>query len=152
MLLRLFIQELHNIMTISQGQCGLKEEIDAENNIIIGDLTLSNILPPRLNNMTDWYKVMCGCECCIFTKCMNSSLLTWRGCHLKHLKDRSHNAQNRSSGGISGPSFETHINAVQPCVCHIYNNTADIDMTTMCPWTSKHHWLPHFKCVIHCCK
>ena len=57
---------------------------------------------------------------------MNSSLLTWRGCHLKHLKDRS-------SGGISGPGFETHINAVQPCVCHIYNNTADIDMTTMCP-------------------
>ena len=31
---------------------GLKESRDTENNIIIGDLTLRNILQPQLKNMT----------------------------------------------------------------------------------------------------
>ena len=51
--------------------------------------------------MNSRYKVMCGCECCISAKSMHSSLLTWRDRHLKDLKDRSNNEQNRRSGELS---------------------------------------------------
>ena len=47
------------------------------NNIIISDSTLQNILSLQLKEMTSWYKVMCGCECCISSKIMRSSLLSW---------------------------------------------------------------------------
>ena len=77
---------------------GTQEARDADNNIIISDLTLCNILPPQLKNMTSRYKVMCGCEYCVSSKSIHSSLLTWCDCHLKNLKDRSRNAQNTSSG------------------------------------------------------
>ena len=29
---------------------------------------------------------MCGCECCISTKSMHSSLISWRDCYLKKIK------------------------------------------------------------------
>ena len=45
-----------------------KEEREEENNIIISDSTLLNIIPPQLKNMPARYKVMCSCECCIYTK------------------------------------------------------------------------------------
>ena len=50
---------------------GLKEAIDADNNIIISDSTLRKILPPQLNNMAYQYKGMCGCECYISAKIMH---------------------------------------------------------------------------------
>ena len=78
--------------------------------------------------MTYQYKVMCGFVCCISAKIMHSSLLTWRGCCLNYLKDRSCNAQNRISGEISCCIFETNNNAVRPNGCHIYNTDEDIDM------------------------
>ena len=40
---------------------------------------------------------MCGCECCISTKSIHSSLLSWRDRYLKKLKDQSQNAQRRRS-------------------------------------------------------
>ena len=36
--------------------------------------------------MTLQYKLMCGCECCISVKIMQSSLLSWREHYLKNLK------------------------------------------------------------------
>ena len=54
----------------------MKEAINSEDNIIISDSILHNILPPQLKKMTAQYKVLCGCECCISAKSMNSSLLT----------------------------------------------------------------------------
>ena len=101
-----------------------KDEMDAEDNIIISDSTLHNILPPQLNNMTDQYKVTCGCECCISAKIMRSSLLKWRDLRFKQLKDRSHNAQNRRSGELSSRLFETYKNSARPHGCHIYNYSA----------------------------
>ena len=77
---------------------GLNEARDEENNIIISDLTLRYILPTQLNSMTYRYKVMCGCDWYISSKSMHYYLLTWHNCRLKHLKDRSHNAQNRRYG------------------------------------------------------
>ena len=86
---------------------------------------------------------MCGCECCMSSKSIHYLLLTWLGCNLKHLKDRSHNAQNRGSGEIYSRIFKTYNNAVQPHGCHIYNNSAYISMEKICTYTSKHHGIPH---------
>ena len=100
LLLKVFVWELHNSMAITPEEGGLKEARDADNNIIISDFTLYSIIPPNLNKMSARYNIMCGCECCICAKLMHSSLLTRRDRRLKHLKDRSHNAQNRISGEI----------------------------------------------------
>ena len=64
-------------------------------------------MTPKVKKITTHYKFMCGCECYISVKSMHISLLTWRDCHLKHLKDRSHNAQNISSSELLGRLFET---------------------------------------------
>ena len=51
--------------------------MDKDNNNSISDSTLQNVLPPQLKNMTSQYKVMCGCDYCISSKCMHLSLLSW---------------------------------------------------------------------------
>ena len=71
---------------------------------------------------------MCGCECFIFAKIIHSLLLTWCGHHLKHLKDRSKNAQNRRSSELSSRLFETYKNSIGPHGCHICNSDADMDI------------------------
>ena len=143
LLLQVLVREIHNSMVITPEEGGLKEARDAENNIIISDSTLRNILPRKINNTTSQYKVMFSCECFISYKSMNSSLLTWHNCCLKHLKDRSQNAQNRRSGEIPSCTSATYKNAVRPHGCHIYNNAEDMAMETMCPCTYKHHKIPH---------
>ena len=82
---------------------------------------------------------------------MHSSLLTWHNSRLKQLKDMSHNAQSRRSGEISSPIFVTYKNDVRPHGCHIYSNAADMEMSTMCTFTSKNHGLPHWKYMLRCC-
>ena len=134
-----------------QEEGGLKEVIDTYNNITISDSTLLNILPLQLKKMTSQYKVMCVCECFIYSKIMHSSLLTWRNRPVKHLKYRSHNVKNRRYGEISSRIFETYKNAVRPRFFCIYNTTAYMAMETMCPCTSIYHGLPHWECVLHCC-
>ena len=86
---------------------------------------------------------MCGCECCISAKIMHSSLLTWSNRCLKHLKDRSPNAQNRRSGEIYSRVFETYNNTVRPHGFHIYSTAVDMAMAKMCPCTYKNHGLSH---------
>ena len=77
MLLQISVQELHNSMVSPPDEGGPKEARDEDNNIIIRDPTLQNIIPPQLKNMTYQYKVMCGCECCIYAKIVHSSLSLW---------------------------------------------------------------------------
>ena len=101
--------------------------------------------------MAALYKIMCGCKCCISAKSMHSSLLTWISCRLKHLKNRSHNAQNRRSGEISSRIFETYSNDVWPHGFHFYNTTSKIYMAKFCPCTSKYHGLLQCKCFARCC-
>ena len=69
--------------------------------------------------MTPQYKVMCGCEYCIYSKSMHFPLLTWRDCYLKQLKDRIQNAQNRRSDELSICLFETYKNSGRPHVYHL---------------------------------
>ena len=130
---------------------GLKDERDAENNIIISDSTLHNILTPQLKNMTYQYNVMCDCMCCISSKIMHSSLLTWRNFRLKHVKDKIHNTKNIMSGEISSHIFGTYKNAVQPYGCHIYNKTEYMAMEPMCNCNYEHHGISYWKCVLRCC-
>ena len=62
---------------------------------------------------------MYGCECLIYSYSMHMYLLTWRYRHIKKLKDRSQNAQNRKSGELSSHLFETYKNSVRPHGCYI---------------------------------
>ena len=56
-----------------------------------------NILPPKLKNIYDYYKVMCGCECCISAKSTQPYLLSWRD-HDKNIIHQNKNSQRRRSG------------------------------------------------------
>ena len=94
---------------------------------------------------------MCGCECCISSKLVHLSLLTWRDFHIKHLKDISHNGQNRRSSELSSRLFGTYKDNVRPRGCHFYNSAADMAMARIFPFPSHHHGLPHFKFLLHCC-
>ena len=76
--------------------------------------------------MTTRYKVMCGCEYFISSLCMSSSLSTWHDFRMKHLKDRSCNAQNIRSGEISCRIFETFNKSVQRHGCHICNTAVHL--------------------------
>ena len=101
------VQELHNSMVIPPEEGGLKEEIDKENNIIISDLDLTSIIPPQLKNVSAWYEVMCGCECCITANIIHSSLLSWWGRYLRKLKDQIQNSQNRRYGEMENLTLDT---------------------------------------------
>ena len=48
LLLQVSIREIHNSLVSDPEYGGLREAIDAENNIIISDSTLSSLLPPQL--------------------------------------------------------------------------------------------------------
>ena len=52
LLLQVSVRELHNSPMSLPEEVRLKEEIYAENNIIISDSTLHNILPTQLKNIT----------------------------------------------------------------------------------------------------
>ena len=69
--------------------------------------------------MSAQYKVMCGCECCIYAKSIHSSLILWRDSYLKKLKVLSQNAQNRRSGEMDNHIFETNKIPVIMHECHI---------------------------------
>ena len=94
---------------------------------------------------------MCGYKCCISTKSIRSSLLSWRYCYLKKLKDIIQNAQNRRSGGKSNHIYETYKNTFMPHGSHIYAKAYDMAKARMCAYSQSDHALPHWKCVLLCC-
>ena len=57
-----------------------------DDNIIISDSKLRSLLPPQLKKNSARYKVMCGCEFCIYAQNIYSSLLSWRDRYLKKWK------------------------------------------------------------------
>ena len=95
-------------MVITPEEFGLEEELYVDNNNTILNSTICNIFPSQQKNMSAWYKLMCGCECYITVKSMNSFLLTRCDNNMKQLKDKSHNAQNRRSGEIASHIFEIY--------------------------------------------
>ena len=101
--------------------------------------------------MSARYKVMCGCECCIYAKSINSSLLSWRDRYLKKLKDKRKNSQRRRSGEKSHHIYETYKNTVMPQGRHIYAKSSDTANSTMCTYPQSDHALSNWKCVLRRC-
>ena len=85
LLLQVSVRVLHNRIVSDTEYGGLKEARDAENNIIISDSTLYLLLTTQFLKNSSRYKVMCGCHCCIFSKSIHSSLLSWRYRYFKNL-------------------------------------------------------------------
>ena len=77
LLLQVSVRELNNRLVIDKNDGGIKDARDKDDNIIISDSTLHSLLPPQLKQMSERYKVMCGCECCISAKIIHLSLLSW---------------------------------------------------------------------------
>ena len=96
LLLPVSFRELHNNLVSDTENFGLKEAIDKDNNIIISNSTLLSLLPPQFKN-SSIYKVVCGCECCISSKSIHSSLLSCSDRYYKKLNDQIQNSQNRRS-------------------------------------------------------
>ena len=97
-LLQLSVIELHNSLVSDPNDGVLKESRDEDYNIIIIDSTLNSLLPQQLKQNSARYKVVCGCECCIYAKRIHPSLISWRDWYLEKLKYQSQNSQNRRSG------------------------------------------------------
>ena len=84
LLLQVSIRELHNSLVSDPNYGGLKDAMDEDGKIIISDSTLRSLLPPQLKQMSARHKIMCGCECCISSKSIHSSLLSWSDRYLKN--------------------------------------------------------------------
>ena len=95
---------------------------------------------------------MCGCECCISSKSIHSSLLSWRDRYFKKIKDQSQNAQNRRSGGKANFLHETYKNTVMTHGRHIYAKASDMAKATMFAYPQSDHALAHWKYIIRCCE
>ena len=67
-LLQVYVRELNNSLVSDPHDGGLKDDRDKDDNIIISDSTLHSLLTPQLKQMSAQYKVICGCECCIYAK------------------------------------------------------------------------------------
>ena len=66
LLLQVSVRELHNSLVSDPMYGGLKDARDENGKIIISDSTLRSLLTPQLKQVSAPYKIMCGCECCIF--------------------------------------------------------------------------------------
>ena len=89
--------------------------------------------------MSARYKVVCGCECCISSKSIHSSLISWRDRYLKKLKYKSKNTQSRKSGEKPHQIYETYKNTVMPYGRHIYAKAYDMENDTMCKYPQSVH-------------
>ena len=125
------VRELHNSLLNDLNYGGLKDARDENGKFIISDSTLRLLLPPQLKQMSARYKIMCGCECCIYDKSIHSSLLSWRDRYLKKLKDKSQNTQSRRSGEKARHIYTTYKNTVMPHGSHIHAKASDMANATM---------------------
>ena len=94
---------------------------------------------------------MCGWECCISAKIIDSSFLSWRDRYLKKLKDKIQNAQSRWSGEKAHNIYTTYKNTVIPHGNHIYAKASDMENTTICTYPQSEHAGTHCKYVLQCC-
>ena len=101
-------REFHDSLVSDPNYGGLKDARDEDDNIIISDSNFCSLLPPQFNQMSARYKVVCGCECFIYTKRIHAPLLSWHDRYLKKLKDQIQNSQSRSSGEKSHHICETY--------------------------------------------
>ena len=134
LLLQASVKELHNRLVSDPNDDGLKYARYEDGKSIISDSTLSSLLPPQLKQMSTQYKVMCGCECCIYAKIIHSTFLSWCDRYLKKLKYKNQNALIRGSGEKSHHRYETYKNIVITHGHHIYSKASDMENDTMCAY------------------
>ena len=108
LLLQVTVGELNNGLLSYPNYGGLKDARDEDGKIIISDSTLRLLLPPQLKQMSARYKIVCGGECFIYDKSINSSLLSWHDGYLKKLKDQSQNYQSRISSEKAHHIYTTY--------------------------------------------
>ena len=89
LLLQVSVRELHNSLVSDPNDVGIKDARDEDDKIIISDSTFRSLLPPQLKQTSAKYKVMCGCECCISSKSLHSSFLSWSDRYLKNSNIKS---------------------------------------------------------------
>ena len=104
------VRELHNRTESPTNESGTNKAIYVENNIIISDYKLRSIIPPQLKKMSERYKVICGCECCIPAKRIHSLLLSYCDHYLRKLNDLSQKEQNRRFGEMVNLLLATYKN------------------------------------------
>ena len=66
LLLQVSVRELNIILVSDPNDGGLKDSRDEDGKIIISDCTVRSLLRPQLNQIFARYKVVWGCECCIY--------------------------------------------------------------------------------------
>ena len=131
MLLHVSVRELHNSLVSDPNYGGLKDARDEDGKIINSDSTLRSLLPPQLKTMSERYKIMCGCECCISAKSIHSSLLSWRDVYLKNSRIK---AKMIEEEGLVRKhiTYIQHIkNTVIPHGSHIYAKSSDMANVTI---------------------
>ena len=151
LLLQVSVRELHQSLVSDPNDGGLKDARDEDGKIIISDSALRSLLSHKLKQISARYKVMCGCEYCIFVKSMHSSLQSWRDRYLKKLKDKSQNAQRRRSDEKTHHIYTKYKNKMMPHGRHIYSKAYDMANATMYAYPNSDNALPHWKCVLRCC-
>ena len=105
---------------IPPSEGGLKEARDIENNIIIRDYTLLSIITHQIRKMSACYKVIRGCECCIYAKSIHSELLSRRDCYSRNFNNIIKNAQKIRPGEKANRLFDTYKNSMMPYGHHMY--------------------------------
>ena len=81
--------------------------------------------------MSARYKVVCGCECCIYANSIHSSFLSWRDSYLKKLKYKRKKSQSRRYDETANNIYETYKNTVMPHGLNIYAKADDMENATM---------------------
>ena len=72
LLLQVSVIELHNSLVSDTNDGGIKDTRYEGNNTIIINYTLQMLFPSQLKQMPALYKVMRGCECCIYAKIIHA--------------------------------------------------------------------------------
>ena len=93
---------------------------------------------------------MCGCECCISSKSMHSSLLLWREHFWKNLKIKV--VMPQKGDLIKWPIFYSrHKNSVITHGKYMFQKASNMAISRMCAYKYSNHELPHWECVLRCC-
>ena len=76
LLLKVSVREIHNSLVSDPNSGGLNDTRDEDGKIIISDSTFRSLFLPQFKQMSAHYKIVCGCECCISAKSIQSSFLS----------------------------------------------------------------------------
>ena len=101
--------------------------IEARHKITISSSVkiLKNI--PQLYKMSAHFKVICGCGCCIFSRCIYSPLFISYNKHMKTLEEIFQKFQSTSSGEMKSIIYQNYKNYVMTHGSHVqkYQNISN---------------------------